>query len=270
MNDDPPRRRRPSQNGSRSSSGTNWAIIPLAIVVVLAGLGIGKLLSMHFSKSDSTSTAMQQTVRPTPLPSLIPTVAATPIRHTPRPAATETPSPTPSAEPTASTRPTPSAQPTSSAAPSVTNRPAPKVAPTAAAPLHAATPRSTIAPAPTPRPLPRATAHRPIATTAPIPDAQAPLGGASADQLVRRYLGALIAGNPGTAQALLAGGSPTEQSFIDGRSTITSVTPNKNADGTYSVGAEVATAKGTYYITFTVSQEPSGLIITDHYAIKAN
>ncbi|MEO6913732.1 MAG: hypothetical protein ABI182_06925 [Candidatus Baltobacteraceae bacterium] len=104
----------------------------------------------------------------------------------------------------------------------------------------------------------------------PPTDAQAPLGSGTADQLVRRYLSALIHGDQAGAQSLLAtGGAATEQSFIDSRSTISSVTPTKNDDGSYSVGAEIATSKGTYYVTFTVSQEPSGLVITDHYAIKA-
>lgn len=42
-----------------------------------------------------------------------------------------------------------------------------------------------------------------------------------------------------------------------------SVGPN-----TYKVTADVETASGEYYVTFTLEPGPAGLQITDHYAIK--
>lgn len=247
MKEDSPRRRRRSPGSEPPGGGSNWAIVPLGIVVVLAGLGIGKLLSMHFSGEPGSVAVVAQ---PTPLPSLIPNAALTPIRPTPMPSAS--PVSTASAVPTSSAAPAP-AVPTPNAVPRA--RPTPKPEPTSR---------------PSPQPTPRATARPTLRpTSAPAPDAQAPLGDGTADQVVRQYLSAIIHGEQAAAQSLLATGSaPTEQSFLDSQSTISSVTPAKNADGTYSVGAEVATAKGTYYITFTVSQEPDGLLITDHYAIK--
>jgi len=37
---------------------------------------------------------------------------------------------------------------------------------------------------------------------------------------------------------------------------------------TYKVTADVETASGEYYVTFTLEPGPAGLEITDHYAIK--
>lgn len=36
----------------------------------------------------------------------------------------------------------------------------------------------------------------------------------------------------------------------------------------YQVTADVQTATGEYYVTFTLEQGPIGLQITDHYSIK--
>lgn len=36
----------------------------------------------------------------------------------------------------------------------------------------------------------------------------------------------------------------------------------------YQVTADVQTAAGEYYVTFTVESGPAGLQITDHYSIK--
>ncbi len=255
MNDDGPRRRRRVPQ-SEPPSGGNWAIIPLGIVVVLAGLGIGKLLSLHFSgKPDSSAMVAQRTVRPTPLPLLTPSAAPVAFQRTPRP------SPNPSA--THSAPPTPSVLAASSATPKPTPKPAPEptTRPTSQ-PTRLATVRPTLRPVihPTVAPVPKPKS---------APEVQAPLGGGTAEQVVRQYLSALVRGDQTSAQALLATGGPTEQSFIDSRSTISSVTASKNSSGTYSVGAEVTSGKGIFYITFEVSQEPNGLLITDHYAIKA-
>jgi len=55
-----------------------------------------------------------------------------------------------------------------------------------------------------------------------------------------------------------------EQSFLTPSSHINSVHATANGDGTYKVEAEVASSRGTYFVTFHVS----GNVITDHYAIK--
>ena len=79
-----------------------------------------------------------------------------------------------------------------------------------------------------------------------------------------------MAGDAARASTLLASSASGigEERFIDAESRITSVVATPNADGTYKVEAEIVTAKGPYYDTFTVSRGAAGYAIADHYAIK--
>ena len=94
------------------------------------------------------------------------------------------------------------------------------------------------------------------------PTAPASLG--PAERLVERYIDALKRGDTGAAAAMLASGSPTESAFIGSSTRIQSLSQRRNADGSYKVDADLATSKGEYFITFTVS----GGIITAKTAIK--
>jgi hypothetical protein len=88
---------------------------------------------------------------------------------------------------------------------------------------------------------------------------------------VRRYLDALASGNTARARSYLAQGDPTEAWFMDSSAHVTSLHHTTNPDGTIGIQADIATAKGEYYVTFTVQPTASGgAIITDHTAIKPN
>jgi hypothetical protein len=84
---------------------------------------------------------------------------------------------------------------------------------------------------------------------------------------VRSYIGALARGDRSGAASYLATGSPSE-SFVDSSARVQSVHVDPSGNGTYKAGADVQTASGEYYITFTLAQGPGGLQITDHFAIK--
>ncbi len=85
--------------------------------------------------------------------------------------------------------------------------------------------------------------------------------------MVRAYLGDLSRGDRSGASGYLATGSPNEP-FMDSSAKIQSVHADATGRGTYKVGADVQTATGEYYITFTLSPGPGGLQIQDHFAIK--
>jgi hypothetical protein len=88
-----------------------------------------------------------------------------------------------------------------------------------------------------------------------------------AASLVRSYLGALAGGDKARAASYLAHGTPTE-TFMNSNSHIESIRSANVGAQQYQVTADVQTASGEYYVTFTVEQGPTGLLITDHYAIK--
>lgn len=55
---------------------------------------------------------------------------------------------------------------------------------------------------------------------------------------------------------------------MDSSARILSITPEAPSGKQYHVAADVQTANGEYYITFTLQQTSGGLQITDHTAIK--
>ncbi len=262
MSDTPRRRRRSGFDPApgRGSGGGEFPLIPAVIIVVLVGLFFGGALA-HFLGRASTRGSALPTVEPTsaataagppsplpaPRPAPRPTATATshPTPHpTPHPTASSTSSPRPSASPSPLPSPLPSARP--SPVPTRKHVNARATKPPSPAPL----PKRTIAPEP--RTVPRS-----ASTTAP-----ASLG--PAERLVERYIDALKRGDTGAAAAMLASGSPTESAFIGSSTRIQSLSQRRNADGSYKVDADLATSKGEYFITFTVS----GGIITAKTAIK--
>ncbi len=262
MSDTPRRRRRSGFDPApgRGSGGGEFPLIPAVIIVVLVGLFFGGALA-HFLGRASTRGSALPTVEPTsaataagppsplpaPRPAPRPTATATshPTPHpTPHPTASSTSSPRPSASPSPLPSPLPSARPSPIPTRKHVNARATKP------PSPAPVPKRTIAPEP--RTVPRS-----ASTTAP-----ASLG--AAERLVERYIDALKRGDTGAAAAMLASGSPTESAFIGSSTRIQSLSQRRNADGSYKVDADLATSKGEYFITFTVS----GGIITAKTAIK--
>ncbi|MHB1552235.1 MAG: hypothetical protein ACYCX6_13725 [Vulcanimicrobiaceae bacterium] len=262
MSDTPRRRRRSGFDPApgRGSGGGEFPLIPAVIIVVLVGLFFGGALA-HFLGRASTRGSALPTVEPTsaataagpssplpaPRPAPRPTATATSHptpRPTPHPTASSTSSPRPSASPSPLPSPLPSARP--SPVPTRKHVNARATKPPSPAPV----PKRTIAPEP--RTVPRS-----ASTTAP-----ASLG--PAERLVERYIDALKRGDTGAAAAMLASGSPTESAFIGSSTRIQSLSQRRNADGSYKVDADLATSKGEYFITFTVS----GGIITAKTAIK--
>lgn len=107
----------------------------------------------------------------------------------------------------------------------------------------------------------------PPPTLAP-PTPAAPSGGsAGATAAVRAYLGALARGDESTATSYLSKGLPSE-TFMNASAHINSIESTKNANGSYTVTADVTTASGEYFSTFTVEHTPFGMQITDHYTIR--
>ena len=118
-----------------------------------------------------------------------------------------------------------------------------------------------------PAATPKAAAATPkAAATTPVPVVAA-AGDDRAATVVRSYLKALSRGDRPGAAAYLAHGAPSE-TFMNSGSHIASVRSASVGPGTYKVTADVETASGEYYITFTLEPGPAGLEITDHYAIK--
>jgi hypothetical protein len=89
-----------------------------------------------------------------------------------------------------------------------------------------------------------------------------------AEDVVRRYLDALAAGNAALARTYLSQGDPTEASFMNSSAHIASLHHSNNPDGTIGVQADIETSSGEYYVTFTVQPIANGGLITDHTAIK--
>jgi hypothetical protein len=252
VNDDRPRRRRRSID--QPASGGRLPLFPLFIVVVLAGLALGAFISQRFNGTSRTPQFAIHTPAATPL------ITTTPIHRVAIKTPPVKPSRIPLAKPSASAKASPSAMPLTTAR--ATPRPVHRVAlttPKPAKPLVAPVVKS----APTVSPTAVA---RPIARTAP----PAPSSGADAAAGVARdYLSAVMHGDNRTANSAL-GKSPNslpdfaEQSFLTPSSQINSVHATANGDGTYKVEAEVASSKGTYFVTFQVSRN----VITEHFAIK--
>lgn len=256
---EPPRRRRLDDEPSGG-----LPLFPLILVVVLAGLLLGGVLA-HFFGGSNGSPAAPKNVAVAPLPT------ATPLQ----PLA----SPSPSVTSAARRTPTP--------APSITPSPKTSLTPKPVATskrVAVATPRSSASPGLTPAPTPAAATAKPVAATAkPVaatakpaaatakPPAATPVAVAGTDDratsVVRSYLQALSRGDRPGAAAYLAHGTPSE-TFMGSGSHIESIRSASVGPQAYKVTADVQTASGEYYVTFTLERGPAGLQITDHYAIK--
>ncbi len=275
----------------------------MGLGVVVAGLGIGALIAVLIQRTGTPTAPSRQLAagirtpaqaRPAvPVPLAIATLGAP---HTARPAPTPTQPPTvePTSEPT--NEPTPSAAPSPTLAPS----PRPTMTPRAVAAASAAPARVAVAQtAPTARavktaqpeaapaatsapetavPVPAATAAPavPAATVAPAATAvspESPAGSAydeHASAVVRRYIDALVRGDQKSAYDALggAGGTLTEQAFIDPTARIVSLKVTRIDAANASVGCEIRSAKGRYYGTYHVTAATSGPYISQHDYIK--
>jgi hypothetical protein len=217
-------------------------MVPLFAGVIIAGLGIGALLSA-FAARHSPAPAQSRAPlvvehTPTPIASL--------AQRTVLPSAVQSPSPPVTDTPTPRVTRTPSPSSTATA----TARTAPSVAPTASIThtpriVAVATPRVSLAP----------TSAPPAAQTSP------------AETLVRHYLDALARGDYSAASVALGGGtaSSDEMKYADPTMSITSLSTKQNSAGGTEVQAEFRTAHGDYFGSFTV--DASGTRITQHEVI---
>lgn len=264
---DVPRRRR-SEEDSGGGGGGGLPLFPLILVVIFAGLLLGGALAKFFGgASSSKSTPPPATFTIAPERSTAPLAMVT-RGATPRPIPTETAGATakPSVKPSEKASPAASAKPSSAPTESPTPKASPKPIPSPSARVVYVTPaphRPTAAPNNVFTP----SAATPViaAATSPAPNYVA-AGGDQATSIVRSYLGALARGDRATATTYLAHGLPSE-AFMDANSRIVSV-HSENGASPYKVSADVQTATGEYYITFTLQQGTGGLQIVDHYAIK--
>jgi hypothetical protein len=232
--------------------------VALVIGVIVAGLGIGALISAYQNRGG-----------PPQLGAGIPPV-------TPVPAATPQPDQSPLAAP--SSTPTPTPEPTDSPTPSATDTPAPSPTPLAtASPVPSPSPTATATPTATPTAAPTATATpTPVATPLPTPrptlapataaPARAPSDAAAT---VRRYLEAVIGGDTASAGAMLAsGGTVKEAAVLDASAHITSVhVTRSDASGAF-VEADITTSRGSFVATFHVTTAANGGTIDQHDYIK--
>ncbi len=248
MTSEPRRRRR---SGDEPPGGL--PLLPLIVLVILAGLLLGGVLAHFFGKSNSPAapTASNETAKPAPSPAhKLPSAA---------------PSPTPSAtspSPTASTTHSPSPAPSSTPTPKPKPSPSATTAPTAKETVPSAKPTAAPTPTPAATHVPAAT-HAPAATNAPAE----PPSETQAVGIVRSYLSALARGDRASAASYLAHGSPSE-SFMNSSSHVDSVRVATVGAQQYQVTAAVQSGGSEYYVTFTVGPGTNGLAITDHYTIK--
>jgi hypothetical protein len=253
MNGGGPRRRRRSID--EPGSGSRLPLFPLLVVVVLAGLALGALLSRHFNSGSPAVQQLGGTTR-----TAIPIATTTPPRR-PLPLQTGL-----SPAPRLSLSPAPSSSAPARHVPKrialITPKPPPMRAPTATSiPLGAPV-----------QPASRATPHAApqlVRAATPLP----PSGSDAAAAVARGYLQALMRGDSRSANSALgkppsSGAAFDEQSFISPQSRISDLHATSNGNGTYKVEAEVASPKGTYFVTFQVARNAAAYYITDHYAIK--
>jgi outer membrane biosynthesis protein TonB len=222
-------------------------MVPLFAGVIIAGLGIGALLSAVAARHApaTRSSPAPLVVLHTPTPAAEPPATTAPVTARPRAvhvAVRTTPKPTP---------PQPTLAPTRAP-----KAPAPTVTP-------AATPKiSEREPTPTPTETVKAVARapQPIATPA---DRQT----FYARTLVRRFLEAVAHGDDTAAYAALGETSGTldEARYLDPTTQITSLSATRNNDGGTDVQVEMRTSRGQYFGTFSV--DASGTKITEHEVI---
>jgi hypothetical protein len=201
-------------------------MVPLFAAVIIAGLGIGALLSA-FAARHATPPAVKSS----------PVV----VVHTPTPAAAKIVAQRATAEPTV-TRATPE--------------------PATPSPEQTATP--TPIPSATPAPKKSVAARRVVAENTGPPQRAATPVSAPADEaatsLVRRYLEAVAHGDDGAARSALGGASaPEDIPYLDPSLRITSLTATKK-NGITQVEAEFRTVKGQYFGTFNVDETGTRII----------
>jgi len=229
-------------------------MVPLFAGVIIAGLGIGALLSA-FAARRAPAPATRNTPivvvhTPTPVASVAQVTTAPTVSPTPAAAATKR---------AVTARPA-TASPTPSAAPSPTPTPTPRVTVTP-------TPRVTVTPTRTPAAI-VTRAPTPIPTVAQaVTPAAADRQSAYAESLVRRFLEAVAHGDDATAYSTLGStsGSLDEVQFLDPSMRITSVSSSRAASGGTNVQVDLRTVRGQYFGTFSV--DPSGTRITQHTVI---
>ena len=267
MSDYPRRRRLEPEPPKRGGI----PIIPLMILVILCGLALGGLLTKFFG------TGGVQT--PSPAPSFTPLPEST-ATFTSAQSAPPAPSPTPT-----HVAKTPAPLPSATLIPGTTMAPSSKpLASASARPTPHATQRSTpLTIVLTPTPLPSHAAHvakspsQAQATATPPPVVAAPtatpvlITGANTSEhaasIVSAYIAALARGDSSTAAGYLASGLPTE-TFINPNVTVnvSEMRTARSGDGSYTVTAQIATSKGTYFATFVVRMGAYGMQIAEHSA----
>jgi hypothetical protein len=215
-------------------------MVPLFAGVIIAGLGIGALLSAfaarHVPAPAKSSAPLVVMHTPTPI------AAVTQAQVTATPSATPTPASTPKQTTTPKSTPT--------ATPAQTEKP--KASPTPTAAL-------TVAKTATPSPSPTSTPTRtPAPTVAPTAAAVA-VQSSPAQALVRKFLEAVAHGDDATAYGTLGGaGTPLgEAQFLDPTMRITSMTAGHAPGGGTNVQVEFRTSRGEYFGTFVVDGSAS-------------
>ncbi len=232
----------------------------LIIGVIVAGLGIGALVSAFQNRaavpdlgptSIPAVTPVPQPSAPAPVITLPPTAPPPVPTLTPKPAPTHSPKPKPSH--------TPAAAPTQAGA--------------SPSPAHSAVPL-TLASA---KPVLAASPEPPAVHPAPVPTrpaVAAAVPGEPAAAVVRRYLDDLIAGDEAGAYAALGGTRSDrsldlkEEAFLTKDARITSVHVNGTDATGSTVDAEITTGRGSYVASFHVTTGPNGSIINQHDYIK--
>lgn len=277
MPDPSSRRRRPPTPPPARGGGTGGGPLPtaaLAIGVVVAGLGIGALVSAFQNRGNLPELGATSAPAVTPVAQVTPTPLGT---LPPRP----TPSPAPSAASPSAPPVTPSPAGTAAAATPAASAP-PTHAPALPTPLETLAPRATSSPTPLATPAPATPAPHPPATPKPTPIALATARAAGpaaapadpATALVRRYLQALIAGDESGAYAALGGTngdrslSLKEEAFLDKDARITSLRVSRSDASGVTIDADIVSGRGSYVATFHITNGPNGPAITQHDYIK--
>ena len=245
---EPPRRRRSDDE----PTGGGLPLFPLVLIVILAGLLLGGVLAHFFGGARPEPGASPGTVavQPTELPTPQASLSATPEPSaTTRPSAAAQPSATQTSKPTAG----PTALSSEKPSPKPSRLPTAKPSATA---MAVSTPAPAETAAPTSRP------HTPE----PSPVASSLGDGAAA--VVRSYLAELARGDRDAAAGYLAQGKPNE-TFMDAGAHVNSIRSSSVGGGRYQVSADVQTSTGEFYEVFVLTNGPSGLQITSHYAVKS-
>ena len=231
-------------------------MVPLFAGVIIAGLGIGALLSAwaarHAPVPQRSHAPVVVVHTPTP-------VAARIAQATLQPKPARSSSPAPESPPP---KPTPSAEP-ASPPPTTTEAPAKSPVPTSS-------PRATPAAIATPahKPSPAETAKRVAQQPSPPPAAPAAqTDNSPAGSLVLHYLQAVANGDDASARSALAASGDTtgDVQYLDPSYRVTSVSTSRNGSGDTDVQVEFRTARGQYFGTFRV--DPSGKKILLHEII---